>query len=203
METIYCGKCEGAADAVELRDGLCEWCADDVAFVRERGALFTVHDSPAFVGQYTGEKWNGWDVPAFSLTEALSVLRWVESYGHVTRIGLTGDSSDNIALGWFDNLDGEHYTITPDSNGLFSFDGWTWEALTICGDVFAKDDWALEAIESRLTFERVRFYGIPSDTMAHVLFEDFRNELLNAFAWRYEKEATEQFPLLVSWLTNG
>lgn len=201
METMYCGKCEGAADAVELRDGLCEWCADDVAFVRERGALFTVHDSPAFVGRYTGEKWNGWDVPAFSLTEALSVLRWVESYGHVTRIGLTGQTSgDNIALGWFDNLDGEHYTITPDSDGLFSFDGWTWEALTIHGDVFDNEEWALEAVESRLTFERSRFALIPSDTMASVLFEDFRDELLNAHAVYGD---TRRFPSVTQWRDRG
>jgi hypothetical protein len=174
METFYCGKCEGANDTlteVACDYGLCEYCYEDyirdievAVFNRQRGDLFT-WGSGAFIGHSSLEKWNGFEVPQFSRDEVLNILQFMreqfDSVRHVIEVG--------TSITYEDLNTGENYTLTPNEHGRYVFDGWAWEKLDIVGDEFA--NLAFNAIEERL-----------SATGNAIVFDSFRDELLNTFA---------------------
>jgi hypothetical protein len=125
MSQWICDKCESWEEGVTVNNEhgfkLCGGCHEDWAREEERQntrAIFTLGNR-VFMGYDTGAQWNGWAVPEFDKWTTQAILLSLQYEYTVNTV--------TDAIIYVDDLDGDTYTMRPNNNDCFVFDGWAWE----------------------------------------------------------------------------
>ena len=88
--------------------------------------IFCIEDGQAFVGITNGHRWNGWQIPWFTLEQIRQIQDWIEDGVNANDIIIDGD---NVSV-FYHSLDERIACDTMQHEGAtyYFIDGWCWES---------------------------------------------------------------------------
>ena len=90
--------------------------------------IFCIEDGQAFVGITNGHKWNGWQMPLFSLSEIKSIQEWIEDGINPNDIIIEGETVSVFYHSLEERIQCE--TMQHEGTTYYFIDGWCWDKVT-------------------------------------------------------------------------
>jgi hypothetical protein len=93
-----------------------------------QAGIFCIDEGKKFVGITNNDRWNGWEVPWFALSEIKSIQDWIEDGINPNDIVIEGETVSVFYHSLEERIECE--TMQHEGTTYYFIDGWCWDKVT-------------------------------------------------------------------------